>query len=691
MDLTRLISPTSVAVVGATDRPGSYGHAVLANLVHSGFTGSVIGVHPTRTEALGFPCVPTLGELGRPVDVVVIATPASTVAGYVSEARRLGCGGAVVFAAGFAEVGDDLLDEELFAAARNFAVLGPNGNGLVNAWSRAALWGDHASLPRDPGHIAVISQSGNVGVSLLAHRQGLGLHSMFSVGNAAVVGASDLIEQLAITVEVKVIAAYLEADGDGAALATALAVCAENDVRVVILKAGRSELGAAAGQAHTAAIAGDQRVFEALMREAGAVLVREPAELIETARALVTGRRDPRGAAVLTCSGGDATLAADIADAAGARLAHLGPATLANLTALLPPTATPGNPLDHTNLVWADTEAVADIAEAIARDPNVGHVIYVQDQPAGLPETAAAEWSATRAGAVLGGGRAGTSVMLTSTMPGQESDSAVSGLGAALAAIALLQRPAPSADRLTKIASTARRGGVISERSAEAAISLSEADAKAMLHAAGVGVPLGGLATDPNSAADVATRIGFPVVVKACAAGLDHKSDLGAVAVRLEDATAVRDAAERILALEALPPGAGLLVEQFAQGIEVLVSATWAGVVPSLVLGLGGVWAEALGEVVIMPLPAEAEQVREGLNRLRGSAVLRGDRGQQPYAVDALCRLAANVGRLLIDTGASLIELNPVLVSANDAVAADAVIIEQPTSARGVDAIEVGP
>jgi acyl-CoA synthetase (NDP forming) len=679
MDLTRLVSPTSVAVVGATDRLGSYGHAVLANLVNNGFTGSVTGVHPTRTEALGFPCVPTLAELGRPVDVVVIATPASTVAGYVSEARRLGCGGAIVFAAGFAEVGDTALDDELIAAARDFPVLGPNGNGLVNAWTGAALWGDHASLPRDPGHIAVISQSGNVGVSLLAHRRGLGLHSVFSIGNAAVIRTPDLIAHLALTDEVRVVAAYLEADGDGSALATAVATCADNDVRVVMLKAGRSELGAAAGQAHTAALAGDQRVFEALMLEAGAVLVREPAELIETARALVTGRRDPRGVAVLTCSGGDATLAADLADDAGAVLARLGAETLQALGSLLPSTASPGNPLDHTNLVWADTDAVARITEVVAGDSDVGHVIYVQDQPDGLPAAAAAEWAATRSGAELGGIRAGASVMLTSTMPGQEPDSAVSGLRAALAAIAALQRPAPSGDRLRSIAAAARAVGDNTSpdrgSSGPVALSLSEAEAKALLRAGGVSVPLGGVATDADGASDVARRIGFPVVVKACAPGLDHKSDLGAVAVGLPDASAVRAAAERILAIDALPPGTVLLIEQFAVGIEVLVSATRAGVVPSLVLGLGGVWAEAIDDVVVIPLPADHDRVREGLDRLKGAAVLRGDRSQRAYAVDALCRLGANVGRLLIDSRATLIELNPVMVSAHDAVAADAVII----------------
>ncbi|CAB4990066.1 unannotated protein [freshwater metagenome] len=301
---------------------------------------------------------------------------------------------------------------------------------------------------------------------------------------------------------------------------------------------------------------------------------------------------------------------------------------------------------------------------------------------------------ATRAGAVLGVSRTDTSAMLASTMPGQTPDSAVSGLSAAFAAIAALQHPAPSAHRLIDIAAAARPIGVISTDRAQSggsAISLSEAEAKAILHEAGVRVPVGGLAATVDDAADVAANIGFPVVVKACAPGLDHKSDLGAVAVGLADEAAVRDAAARILALDALPPGACLLVEQLLSGVEVLVSATRTGVVPALVIGLGGVWAEALGEVVVIPLPADAERVREGLHQVRGSAVLRGDRGQRAYAVNALCELASNVGRLLIDSGAALIELNPVIVSSEEAIAADAVIVKQPTFTAGVDADEAGP
>jgi succinyl-CoA synthetase beta subunit len=196
-----------------------------------------------------------------------------------------------------------------------------------------------------------------------------------------------------------------------------------------------------------------------------------------------------------------------------------------------------------------------------------------------------------------------------------------------------------------------------------------------MLRKAGIHVPIGGLATTADEAAAIAAGIGFPVVVKACAPGLDHKSDIGAVALGLPDAHAVQAAAVRMLALEALPTGAALLVEQHASGVEVIVSATRDGIVPSLVIGLGGIWAEALGDAVVIPLPADPGRVREGLELLRGSAVLLGGRGQRRYAVDALCQLASSIGRLLIDSGASLIEVNPVIVSAHDAIAADAVIV----------------
>ena len=688
MTLERLFAPQSVAVVGATDRAGTYARVTLENLRKAGFVGAVTGVHPTRTEVLGYRCVPALTDLDAAVDAVVIATPALTVADYVTQARALGCGGAVVYAAGFAESGEREAQDELVRAAGDFPVIGPNGNGLVSVPARAALWGDAVTVPNEPGPIALVTQSGNVGVIALAHRRGLGLHTVVSVGNSAVVDAADALTQLAATEGVRAVALYLEGDGDGVRFARALAACAENDVRVAVLKAGRSPEGQIAGAAHTAALAGDQRVFAALLAESGGVLVREPAELIEAARALSLGRRDPRGAAFLTCSGGDATMAADIAHDAGVSLTALAPTTIAALRELLPPTATAVNPLDHTNLVWADTEAVAAITETVARDAEVGHLIYVQDEPPGMPQSAIDEWRATRAGGLLGGDRAGTTTLVACTTPGQEPEGAVSGLGPLMTALAALQRPAPDPVRLRSIADVA--ASLSTENLPHSAVSdasmttpadfdgksLAEHQAKRLLGDAGIAVPPAMTASTSHEAALAAEQLGFPVALKLSAPGLMHKSDIGAIEVGLRDVAAVVAAAERILAITPFPADAVLLVEAMADsGVEVLVSAVRNGVVPALVVGLGGVWAEALDDVVVIPLPAEPADVAAAVRRLRLAAQLVGGRGRPPMAVDALSFLAAAAGRLLVDRDVSLVELNPVIVSEFAAVAVDAVII----------------
>ena len=670
MDMSRLVNPRSIAVVGATDRPGSYAHNTLLNLIRNGYAGTVIGVHPNRKEVLSFYCVPSIGDLDEPVDVVVIATPADSVPAYLTAARQLGCGGAVVFAAGFAEIGNIEAQEALVAAAGDLPVIGPNGNGYVSVPARAAVWGDAALLPDTPGPIALITQSGNVGVVLLAHRQGLGLHSIFSVGNSAVVDAAALISSLATTDGVRVIGAYLENDGDGVRLTQALAACASNDVRVVVLKAGRSERGLAAGAAHTAAVAGDQRVFEALIQESGGILVRQPAELIETSRALAIGRRDRRGAAVITCSGGDATLAADLADDAGAKLADFSAETLQELAALLPITATATNPLDHTNSVWADTEAVAKICETVARDPEVGHLLYVQDLPPGLPAGPRAEWDDTRAGGIAGGARAQLQTLLVSSMPGQEPGDAVGGLVSALKAVAALQLPAPAPDRLLQIAECANRattnpGGQY----------LAEHSAKEFLRAAGISVPKSQVVANSAAAVSAAAEIGFPVALKVSAPGLIHKSEIGALALNLATANEVRNASAQLLQIASLPANSELLIEAMVEpGVEVFVAAHRLGIVPCVVVGVGGVWAEILDDVAVIPLPADGTRVISEIGRLRGAALLLGDRGQKAFAIDELAQLVVKAGKLLMDEHLTMIELNPVVVNYSTAVAVDAVI-----------------
>ena len=298
MDLGRLLRPRSVAVVGASERDGSYAGETLLNLRAAGFAGPVWGVNPNREEAHGFPCLPSLSALPEVPDAVVVGIPAAGVAEVVEEAGALGCGGAVVYGAGFGEVamGADH-ERRLREAAKRHSlpVCGPNGNGIVALHHRAALWGD--TLGRlEAGPVALVSQSGNVAVNALASRRALRFHTVVSCGNSAAVDPAEWVSELARDEAVRSIALYLEADGDGALVCEALAECAERGVGVVVLKVGASAAGAVAAAAHTGAVAGDQRVFRALVEEAGAAWAEDVHDLLEIAKALErAGPREQAG------------------------------------------------------------------------------------------------------------------------------------------------------------------------------------------------------------------------------------------------------------------------------------------------------------------------------------------------------------------------------------------------------------
>ncbi len=675
-DLARLLDPRSVAVVGATDRPGSYAHATLSNLVAAGFAGVVRGVHPTRTDVLGFPCTPTIDDA---YDAVVIATPAQTVPEYLRQARAASCGGAVVYAAGFAEAGRDDLQADLLCAAGDMPVIGPNGNGLVSVAARAPLWGDAVRLPVVPGPIGLITHSGNVGVLALAHRAGLGLNCVVSLGNAATVDAGAALANLAVREGVRAIALYLEADGDGARLADALAVCAERDVRIAVLKVGRTDRSRAIGAAHTSALAGDARVFAALIRDAGGVMTRDLPELLEVTRALAVGRRSPGAIVIATASGGDAAVAADLAADVSADLLDID-VNDERLTSVLPATATATNPLDHTNHVWADTDAVAAIVGALADRPGVGHVVYIQDEPPGLPPFAADEWGATRSGAVIGARRCGHDVMLVAGMPGQEPvgegpTGAVSGVRAALLALAALQRPHPSPTRLRAIAALVRRGG-----SGATLQPLAESVAKAWLATSGITVPRGQVCVSSDESTAVAAELGWPVVMKVCAPGLLHVSDLGGVLLGVDESEAEASAVHLLQLMDAqrvpFGPGAGVLVEEMVPGdLEIIVSVSRDGVVPHLVVGRGGTATEIEDDVEVVPLPVSPDDCATALMRLRCAPHLTGYRGRSGLGLPALIGMMTALAEAFETSPWHTVEINPVLLTSAAAVAVDAWII----------------
>ncbi|MFN8114113.1 MAG: acetate--CoA ligase family protein [Solirubrobacterales bacterium] len=681
--LSRLLAPRSIAVVGATDREGAYGDTLLRNLARLGYDGELWGVNPKRERIRDVECVPALSALPHAVDAVAVAVPAPAVPGAIEDAVALGCGGAVVVSAGLGEVESGRkLEARLVATARaaSFPVCGPNGNGIVNFPARAGLWGDSVqSLP--VGGVAMISQSGNVAVNALGSRRGIGFHTIVSTGNQAVCDASDWLGALCAADGVRSIAMFLEEDGDGERLAAALADCAERGIGVVVLKVGSSEAGAGAAAAHTGSLAGDQRVFRALIEEAGACWAREPHELLEIARVLAEPRARPDrsgGLAFLTCSGGDSGIAADEADRVGLELPPVSDATRAELDGLLPEAATLGNPLDYTSQIWGETERLAAIVAAVGNDPAIDQMIIFHDTPEELSEETEPEWRATRNGLADGAERSTAVPIFASTLPdliGEEiirelsarGIASVGGLHTAVRCAAELRRPPGDPGRLRDVsaasASAARGEGAW----------LSEAEAKALLGGAGIPVPDGRAAADPAAAAAAADELGFPVALKLSSPAIQHKSDAGAIVLGLESVAEVADAAGRLLHLP-LAASAELLVERMADpGVELLVAARADAVVPALVVGIGGIWTEALDDVAIIPLPASPDRVEIALRGLRGAALLTGGRGGEPADIAAVAATASALGELLLAEGLVLAELNPVLAGPNGCVAVDAV------------------
>ncbi len=384
------------------------------------FDGPVYGVHPRETEVLGIPCFPTMSDLPEVPDAIVIATPAATVPGLIDEAGRLGVGGAVVIAAGFAEVehGRELQRQLRENALRHdMPVCGPNGNGLVSVVRRAPLWGDGYNIA-PAGGVALVSQSGNVAVNAIGAARALHLHTVISCGNQAVLDASDYVIALAEQDGVRSIALYLEAEGDGARLAEGLAMCAEREIGVVVLKSGRSALGATAAAAHTGSVAGDAKVLRALVEEAGAAWVDDPHELLETAKAMAHGRRKVApGVAVITCSGGDAAISADEADRLEIPLPPLAEETKAALKPIVPHAATIGNPLDYTAMIWGDVEGIADIVRTTASDPSLGQVLVYYDLPQKMGAAATYSWNSQLDGILLAGQDSIAPVIVASTLP----------------------------------------------------------------------------------------------------------------------------------------------------------------------------------------------------------------------------------------------------------------------------------
>lgn len=656
----------SIAVVGASDRPGSLGRLPVDFLQRFGYAGRVLPVRPDGVGVAGLESFAAVADCPGPVDLAMILVAAARVPDAVRDCVSAGVPVAIICSSGFAETGPEgaALQEEITSLARagGLRLVGPNCIGTVGVGARQVssfsplFSGERTELVA--GSVGFVSQSGALGYGAvsLAFERGLGLGWVVNTGNEADVSAVEVMAAVLAEPGCHGVLAYLESLTDYAGLRTVAAT----GVPVAVLKAGRSEAGAAAAASHTGALATGDRVVDAALRQAGIVRVDDVEELLDVGEVMGMEQR-PRGGrvAVVTTSGGSGILAADAIAAHGLELAQLAPETLQVLDRIVPAFGSTANPVDVTASVMSNAELFDRTLDVIADDPGVDLVIAcfcvltgqdVDDVVASLARVAERSGLpvlAVRTGANHLAPQAGE-LMRTAGIPCYPTPARAVRAAAALHQFA--NRPPSGPTRLSRQGGSA---GVSSPRPGA-----SEQELKALLGAAGIAVPGGRLATSAQDAAVAVSEVGGRAVLKAVVPGLLHKSEAGGVLVDVAEA----DAAQAWQRLSALG-GAVLVEECVAGGVEVLVGVAPSPLGSVLTVGVGGVLTEVMADVALRVLPVGPADVEEMLDETRLGLLLSGVRGQPPADRTALVATALRVADLAADWPPGFeLDLNPVAV-----------------------------
>lgn len=691
-----LFAPRAVAVIGASETPGSVGRDVVENLQNKRFKGAILPVNPKYDTLLGLPCYGHIFDLPTGVDLAAIALPARAVPEAVRAVGAAGIPYAVIFASGFSETGADgeRLQRDIVAVARRAGVrlIGPNCQGLMNIADGVHVgFGPAYGQSYRRGAVSVVSQSGAFGNSILMglDSEGVGTRHYISTGNEAMTGALDLIDAMIDDSETRVVASYVEGLRDAGQLRRVAARARARDLPLVMWKVGRSEVGARAAASHTASLAGDDRLYRAAFAQLGIVEVGDIGEMADCVRALENGRRalGPR-VGVVTVSGGAGVAMADRAAELGLSLPPLQPETIEALRDILPAFASVANPLDVTAGAVMQAEGLVAALDCMVRDPGIDMLALSFAAASGKSALAIAEALETLAA------RNPIPIAIAWNAPRAGNEAAYQQIEAA--GLPIYATPARAVRGLAAVWQGRGPVGEIAQPEWSAPTEtrlLNEVAAKAHLEGTGIRLPQEAVAQSADDAARAAARIGQPVVMKLLSSHLAHKSDVGGVRLGLTDETMVRDAYDAIAALPAslsLPFEGVLVQEQIAGGIEVILGARVDPAFgPVVVFGAGGVLAELLEDVAIRLAPITVDDARAMIAETRIARLLAGLRGRAPGDTDALAQAIAALSQRIADPagGASEIEINPLFVHppGSGVTAGDCVVHAAQTADRAGD------
>ncbi len=666
--LRPLFAPRSVAVAGAGRAAGGIGHEVLTNLTSHGFTGHVYAVNPHATQIAGVPCYPSVSAIPDGVDLVVVAVPAELVSSVLDDAGAAGARAAVILTAGFGEVGASgaEMQQEMLRVARRHGMrlIGPNCLGILNSDPQVRLAATFAAdLPTEANGLAVAAQSGAVGIALLDHarRTGLGVSTFVSLGNKADVSGNDLLSYWFDDPATQAVALYLESFGNPRKFARVARAVARRKP-VLAVKGGRSDGGQRAGASHTAAAASSEVAVDSLFAQAGVIRADGLGELLDVARILVD-QPLPGGnrVALVGNAGGLNVLAADAAEASGLKV---------------PQIASPGNPLDLG--AGATPVALGDALRRIAAEGEVDAVVAIfgatrsNDPQAAMAEIgcAADEFPELPMAAVLVGVTGAPPYLGKRRIPVYDlPEQAMRALGHAARYAHWRQEPLGTVPVLADV-DTAQARSIVEQ----AQPGWQPWDTAAgILGCYGIPVLPTRMVTGLDDAVAAATRLGYPVVLKAADPDLVHKTETGGVRLNLRDAAAVASAYQAIAAALRQNSPAVLVQRMRSGGVEMTAGVVHDQLFGSLVMtGLGGIHTELLADRTFQLVPVTDRDATAMWQRLRAARLLTGYRGSSASDITSLENVLLRLGRLAEDLPeVAELDLNPLLVFPNGVCAVD--------------------
>ncbi|WP_299283826.1 acetate--CoA ligase family protein [uncultured Tateyamaria sp.] len=668
-DLNRLLRPRSVAVVGG----GAWCAAVIDQLERFGFDGAIWPVHPSAVMVAGHGAFPGLNDLPEPPDAVFIGVNRHATVEIVGNLARMGAGGAVCFASGFAEAdAEDAmgvgLQDQLIAAAGGMPVLGPNCYGFINALDGALLWPDQHGCAPVPDGVAILTQSSNIAINLTMQQRALPVAYAVTCGNMAQTSQAQIAMALLEDTRVSAIGLHIEGFGNIAEWEALAAKAHAGGVALVALKVGASDQAQQATVSHTASLAGSDAGAQALLTRLGIARVHTLPDFVETLKLLhMYGRLEGASIASISCSGGEASLMADMAVGTSLHFPTLEPDQRDALRTALGPMVALSNPLDYHTYIWRDADAMARAWGAMTGD-HIDMTLSVVDYPVADPS----DWACATEAALQVRAETGRPFGVVSTLPELMPPATARQLmeGGVVPFCGLREA-------LVAIEAAGQVGAphplpVCPPGSEGETMTLTEADAKAALAGFGIAIPGHHLGTAAEVAAAARNMTG-PFAVKGV--GLAHKTEAGAVHLNV----AVEDVSNAVTGI-ATPQ---ILIEEMVNEgvVELLIGITRDpahGFV--LTLGAGGIFTELLRDIRALLLPVREVDVLEALHALTCAPLIRGYRGKPAANIDAIVAavMALQSYALAHRTTLSEVEVNPLICTPTRAVAVDALIQKGP-------------